>query len=117
MERAWQQSRQVLQCWTEILSIAYALPQQLATHCGDQVENLMDLTPWRKKTQITAGRVRLGLQNILGNVRIREWWNPKYRKFQPPIEDEPPPYQQFDMECRINPMSENNIAETFPPPS
>ncbi|MFA5923835.1 MAG: transposase [Methylococcaceae bacterium] len=114
---AWQQSRQVLHRWTQILSIAYALPQLLATYCGDQVENLMDLTPWRKKTQITAGRVRLGMQNILGNVRIREWWNPKYRKFQPPIEDEPPPYQQFDIECRINPMSENNIAESFPPPS
>jgi hypothetical protein len=34
---AWQQSRQVLHRWTQIISIAYALPQLLATYCGDQV--------------------------------------------------------------------------------
>ncbi len=113
---AWQQSRQVLHRWTQILSIAYALPQLLATYCGAQVESLMDLTPWRKKDPTTAGRIRLGLQNILGNVRIRDWWNPKYRKFQPPIEDELPPYQQFDTECRVYPMSENNFTGSCPPP-
>ena len=47
---AWQQSRLVLHRWTQILSIAYALPQLLAIYCGDQVENLMHLTPWRKKS-------------------------------------------------------------------
>jgi hypothetical protein len=31
---AWQQSRQVLHRWTQILSIAYALPQLLATYVG-----------------------------------------------------------------------------------
>jgi len=79
----WQQSRQVLHRWTQILSLAYALPQLLAMYCGDQVQSMMDLTPWRKKSQVTAGRVRMGLQNILSNVRIRDWWNPKCRKFQP----------------------------------
>lgn len=80
----WQQSRQVLHRWTQILSLAYALPQLLAMYCGDQVQSMMDLTPWRKKSQVTAGRVRMGLQNILSNVRIRDWWNPKCKKFQPP---------------------------------
>ena len=81
---AWQQSRQVLHRWTQILSVAYALPQLLATYCGEQVQPLLGLTPWRKKDQVTAGLVRLGLQLIFGNVRIRSWWNPKWRKFQPP---------------------------------
>ncbi|MBA3006087.1 MAG: transposase [Desulfocapsa sp.] len=58
---AWQQSRQVLHRWTQFLSIAYALPQLLATYCGAQVESLMDLTPWRKKDPTTAGRIRLGM--------------------------------------------------------
>jgi hypothetical protein len=41
-------------------------------YCGDQVEGMMELTPWRKNSQVTAGRVRVGLQNIFfGNVRIR----------------------------------------------
>jgi len=60
------------------------LPQLLATYCGEQVQPLLGLTPWRKKDQVTAGLVRLGLQLIFGNVRIRSWWNPKWRKFQHP---------------------------------
>lgn len=71
---AWQQLRQVLHRWTQILSVAYALPQLLATYCGDQVQPLLGLTPWRKKNQVTAGLVRLGLQLIFGNVRVRAWW-------------------------------------------
>ena len=84
---AWQQSRQVLHRWTQILSVAYALPQLLATYCGEQVQPLLGMTPWRKKDQVTAGLVRLGLQMIFGNVRIRSWWNPKWRKFKPPEHD------------------------------
>ncbi len=56
---AWQQSRQVLHRWTQILSAAYALPQLLATYCGEQVEPMLRLTPWRKEKQVTAGQVRL----------------------------------------------------------
>jgi hypothetical protein len=60
---AWQQSRQVLHRWTQILSIAYALPQLLATYCGDQVQPLLGLTPWRKKNQVTeADRHQPALQ-------------------------------------------------------
>jgi hypothetical protein len=81
---AWQQSRQVLHRWTQILSVAYALPQLLATYCSDQVQPLLGLTPWRRKDQVTAGLVRLGLQLIFTNVAVRSWWNPKWRKFQPP---------------------------------
>lgn len=82
---AWQQSRQVLHRWTQILSIAYALPQLLAIYCEDQVQPLLGLmTPWRKNNQVTAGLVRLGLQLILGNARVRTWWHRKWRKFQPP---------------------------------
>jgi hypothetical protein len=53
--------------------------------------------------------------NILGNVRTREWWNPKYRKFQPPIKAEPPPDQQIDMESQVYSMSESNFSGSFPP--
>jgi len=48
----WQQSRQVLHRWTQILSLAYALPQLLATYCGDKVKNMIQLTPWRKESQV-----------------------------------------------------------------
>ena len=114
---SWQQSRLVLHRWTQILSIAYALPQILATYCGEQVQNLMHITPWRKKTQVTAGRVRLGLQMILGNVRVREWWNAKYRIFKPPNRHDPPLKRQDKAENQYGFMSKNNLADFHPPPS
>jgi hypothetical protein len=83
-KEAWQQSRQVLHRWTQILSIGYALPQLLALIGGSQINELSDLTPWRTNKNITAGQVRLWLKIILGHVRIRNWWNPKSRKFEPP---------------------------------
>jgi hypothetical protein len=80
---AWQQSRQVLHRWTQILSTAYTLPQLLAIYCGQQMNELLQLTPWRKKAPVTAGQVRLGLRLFFGNVRGRDWWNPTCRKFEP----------------------------------
>jgi hypothetical protein len=114
---SWQQSRQVLHRWTQILSIAYALPQILATYCGEQVKDLMLLTPWRKEHQVTAGRVRLGLQMILSNVRIRDWWNSKYRIFRPPTEANPPTDDKNIVKSHSGFMSKNNLAEIHPPPS
>ncbi len=114
---AWQQSRQVLHRWTQILSIGYALPQLLATYCADQVQDLIQLTPWRKKSQVTAGRVRLGLRTLLSNVRIRAWWNPKCRKFKPPKEPRPGPDKQNDREYQIFMLSKNIFMKNHPPPS
>jgi hypothetical protein len=83
-KEAWQQSRQVLHRWTQILSIGYALPQLLAIIGGAQINKLSYLTPWRSNKSITAGQVRLWLKMILGHVRIRDGWNPKSRKFELP---------------------------------
>ena len=113
---AWQQSRQVLHRWTQILSIGYALPQLLATYCSDQVQNLIQLTPWRKQNRITAGRIRLGLQNILCNVRIRDWWSPKCRKFQSPIRTPAPQDEQVGAEYQLYTLSKSNLADYSPPP-
>lgn len=114
----WQQSRQVLHRWTQILSVAYALPQLLATYCGEQVESFLFLTPWRKRTEITAGRVRLGLQMILGNVRIRDWWNLTSRKFQPPFEPESRSDDENSSKPQTFMMSKKSEAgNTHPPPT
>jgi len=113
----WQQSRQVLHRWTQILSVAYALPQLLATCCSDQVEELIQMTPWRKKNQITAGRVRLGLQRILGNVRVRGWWNPTCRIFEPPYSAESELNRGVDPEKQEHKLSKNNMVDQNPPPS
>lgn len=113
---AWQQSRQVLHRWTQILSVAYALPQLLAAYSDDHCRDWLDRTPWRRKRAVTAGRVRLGLQMILGNVRVRDWWNPKYRKFEPPTPAECTPDNATYAEFRENVMSKNNMVNANPPP-
>ncbi len=110
----WQQSRQVLHRWTQILSLAYALPQLLAIYCGEQVEGMMHLTPWRKKEKTTAGRVRLGLQMIFGNVQIRDWWSPTCRKFQPPIRTESPPGYPDRSKTPGYTVSKNYVAGVNP---
>ncbi len=112
---AWQQSRQVLHRWTQIISIAYALPQLLATYCGNQVQPLLGLTPWRKKSQVTAGLVRLGLQLIFGNVRVRTWWHPKLRKFQPPQQAKRTPEHENPRKPPDFVMSKNKITAKKPP--
>ena len=86
----WQQSRQVLHRWVQILSVSYTIPQLLVLLDDAKVELLASVAPWRQKQPITAGRVRQGLQKIFGHVNIRAIWHPKSGKFGPlkwPIED------------------------------
>ena len=122
MKKRWgwretlQQSKQVLHRWPQILSLAYVLPQLLAMYCcGDQVKNIIGLTPWRKERQVTTGRVRLGLQNILSNVGIRGWWNPKCIKFQPSICPKSSPQMTIRSKPSKIKVSKNNTAGRNPP--
>lgn len=80
---AWQQTRQVLHRWSQIIATSYALPQLLALRGGEQMQTLAALAPWRASQPITAGRVRLGLVRIFCNIDIRGLWNPKSGKFGP----------------------------------
>lgn len=84
-KETWQQTRQTLHRWVQILSVAYTLPQILAIFCQDSMAGFRGLTPWRKNINLTAGQVRLGLRNILCNVRVRDLWNRKSKKIQDPL--------------------------------
>ncbi len=44
-KEAWQQTRQVLHRWTQILSIGYALPQLLALKGGAQIKTINKFSP------------------------------------------------------------------------
>ena len=114
---AWQQSRQVLHRWTQILSAAYTLPQLLSMYCSEQMHDLLQLTPWRKKAPVTAGQVRLGLRLIFSHVRVRDWWDPRCRKFEhgsPPAKpSETVPSEKMAWKRQAN----NNRAANPPPPS
>jgi hypothetical protein len=82
-KETWQQSRQVLHRWVQILSVSYAIPQLLVLLDDAKVELLASVAPWRQKQPITAGRVRQGLKKIFGHVNIRAMWHPKSGKFGP----------------------------------
>ena len=81
---AWQQSRQVLSRWAQIVSLSFAIPQMLTNLNDEKVKDLMADTPWRSNHPVTAGRIRYGLRRIFGHFRVRSWWNPKSRKFEQP---------------------------------
>lgn len=82
-KETWQQSRQVLHRWVQILYAAFSLPQLLTLLADPQVMKLANLAPWRSNQPITAGLVRIGLQKHFAQVRVRDWWNPKSREFRP----------------------------------
>jgi len=90
-KETWQQSRQVLHRWVQILSVSYAIPQLLVLFDDAKVKLLASVAPWRQKQPITAGRVRQGLQRFFGHANIRTMWHPKSGKFGPrkwPSEDD-----------------------------
>jgi len=93
MKEAWQQTRQVLHRWVHIIALGYVLPQLLAIKCPEKVLHLMWDTPWQKCKPVTAGRIRLGLLKYFSHVRVRDWWDGKSRKFQPPDSDILKPFE------------------------
>lgn len=108
-KEAWQQSRQVLHRWTQILSIGFALPQLLNIVGGSQVESLANREPWRSDHPLTAGRIRLGLQRIFRQVCVRQFWNSKSRKFEPPIHAKNNASSRNGPSQQIFMMSKNNF--------
>ncbi|MFA0814054.1 IS701 family transposase [Microbulbifer epialgicus] len=84
LKEAWQQTRQVLSRWIHITSIGYGLIQLLTIVGGDSAKNLSQISPWRSRQPITAGRIRQGLVRQLRHVYVRGWWNATCRKFEPP---------------------------------
>ena len=53
---------------------------------------------------------------ILGDVRVRQWWKQKSRKFKPPLQAESPSVEAFSMEIADIMMSKINLTENIPPP-
>jgi len=83
----WQQSRQVLHRWVQIISISYALVQLLTYWKESAAQEIILDIPWRKSSRVTAGLVRLKLERNLRQVAVREWWDVKSRIFKPPEPD------------------------------
>ena len=95
LKEAWQQTRQTLHRWVHITQTAYGLIQLLSLIQPLGVAELCHHSPWRKTSPQTAGQIRKGLVSILRHVRVRQWWDPTCKKFQPPDEDEHDNYEKY----------------------
>ena len=95
MKQAWQQTRQVLHRWVHLIALGYGLPQLLAIQCQDKVKPLLTHAPWQSHTDTSAGRIRQGLIKYFSQVRVRDWWCMKYRKFQPPNSNKLDEFERF----------------------
>jgi len=84
LKEAWQQTRQTLHRWVHITMVGYGLVQLLSCLESQAVEDLCHHSPWRQGMPKTAGQIRKGLVRILRHVSVRQWWNGKCKKFEPP---------------------------------
>lgn len=80
----WQQSRQVLHRWIQVISTGYALVQLLTYWKESAAQEIAFEIPWRQGAPVTAGLVRLKLERNLRQVAVRDWWDAKSRIFKPP---------------------------------
>lgn len=83
MKEVWQQRRQTLHRWVQILSAAFAITQMMAVHEPAIARQLAVIAPWRKERHPTAGMVKRGLANLFRHVSIAGLWDRKRRKFEP----------------------------------
>jgi len=86
MKEAWEQTRQTLHRWVHITMVGYGLVQLLSCLNSQAVEDLCRHSPWRQENPKTAGQIRKGLVCIFRHVAVRQWWNRKCKKFEPPDE-------------------------------
>ena len=84
LNTAWQQSKQTLCRWVQILTIALAFPQMLVEKGNESTTQLVEIPPWRDEKKLTAGIIRQGLTRTFYHVAIRTCWDRKQRKFKPP---------------------------------
>ena len=84
MKEAWLQTRQTLNRWVHIIMVGYGLVELLSCIISAEVKALCSHSPWRPGNPQTAGQIRKGLVRTLKHVAIRQWWNRKCKKFEPP---------------------------------
>ena len=87
LKAAWQQTRQTLNRWVHLTMVGYGLVQLLSCINSPGVDELCLHSPWRKAGIKTAGNIRKGLVKLFMHVRVRDWWDPKCKKFTPPDQE------------------------------
>jgi len=84
LKEAWQQTRQTLHRWVHLTLAGYGLIQLLGYIDDEKVRQFCCHSPWRKDNPTTAGQIRKGLLLSFHHVPVRQGWNRKCQKFEPP---------------------------------
>lgn len=84
IKEAWQQTRQTLNRWVQLTTIGYGLIQLLSLLPSEKLGDVMLQSPWRDKSEVTAGKIRDGLVKQFQRVTIFDWWSTTCKKIRPP---------------------------------
>jgi hypothetical protein len=84
MKEAWQQTRQTLNRWVQLITVGYGLVQLLSLKPEAELAGIMSAHPWRKAGKVTAGKIREGLAKQFMKVNVLSWWDTTFKKFAPP---------------------------------
>lgn len=84
VKEAWQQTRNALNRWVQLTTIGYGLIQLLSLLPAEKLGGVMLQSPWRDKTEVTAGKIRDGLIKQFQRVNFFEWWSTTCHKIRPP---------------------------------
>jgi len=79
----WQQSRQALELWMQIRSIAWTLAQLLALVAEDSFP-IQTVAPWRAKQPLTTGLIAQWLRIEFSGLPFRDGFDRKSQKFSFP---------------------------------
>jgi hypothetical protein len=79
----WQQSRQALELWMQIRSIAWTLAQLLALVAEDSFP-IQTVAPWRAKQPLTTGLIAQWLRIEFSGLPLRDGFDRKSQKFSFP---------------------------------
>ena len=80
LKDAWQQSRQALARWTQMLTLAYGWTRLLALVLGPQKLARAYPIPWRRQPVATAGWMAKALAMFFYGLPVRNYWDRKQQK-------------------------------------
>ena len=84
VKEAWQQTRNTLNRWVQLTTIGYGLVQLLSLLPAEKLDGVMLQSPWRNKTEVTAGKIRDGLIKQFQRVNFFDWLGMTCNKIEPP---------------------------------
>ncbi len=84
IKEAWQQTRKTLNRWVQLTTIGYGLIQLLSLLPAERLGDVMLQSPWRDKSEVTAGKIRDGLAKQFQRVNFFDGWRTTCHKIRPP---------------------------------